>query len=190
MATLEGTGKKSHYTYLVHLVTILTTPNWPNKKFYQILNGRNLLNDQMEFLNEVWDTLKEISESKMKKIFDRQRDNNGQLDYGGCETYVRSTRYKLYNELFRVILAGFWIFCIAIHNRRSPYQLLKQAKSETTIPNDNFLIQKTTKDGWIACWIWPIWIQRIALCYNAVIKSHTHKICNIWYTKSYRWVLI
>ena len=61
----------------------------------------------MEFLNEVWDTLKEISESKMKKIFERQRNDKGQLDYGGCETYVRSTRYKLYNELFRVILAGF-----------------------------------------------------------------------------------
>ena len=41
----------------------------------------------MEFLNEVWDTLKEIAESKMKKIFDGQRDNKGQLDYGGSETF-------------------------------------------------------------------------------------------------------
>ena len=46
-------------------------PNWPNIKFYQILNGRNLLHERMEYLFELWDTLKEIADDKMKKIFDR-----------------------------------------------------------------------------------------------------------------------
>ena len=58
----------------------------PNKKFYQILNGRNLLHDQMEYLNEVWDTLKEIAAIKMKQIFDGHKDNKGRLNYGRFET--------------------------------------------------------------------------------------------------------
>ena len=41
----------------------------------------------MEFLNEVWDTLKEIAESKMNEIFAGHKDNKGQLDYGRFETF-------------------------------------------------------------------------------------------------------
>ena len=64
----------------------LTPPNLPNKKFYQILNGRNLLHEQMEYINEVWDTLKEIATDKMKQILDCHKDNKGRLDYGRFET--------------------------------------------------------------------------------------------------------
>ena len=70
-------------------VTIVKPPNWPSKKFYKILNGRNLLHEQMEFLNEVWDTLKEIAESKMNEIFAGHKDNKGQLDYGRFETFFQ-----------------------------------------------------------------------------------------------------
>ena len=40
----------------------------------------------MEYLNEVWDTLKEIAASKMKQIFDGHEDNKGRLNYGRFET--------------------------------------------------------------------------------------------------------
>ena len=40
----------------------------------------------MEYLNEVWDTLKEIAASKMQQIFDGHKDNKGQLDSGRFET--------------------------------------------------------------------------------------------------------
>jgi len=53
--------------------------SWQLLKFYQILNGRNLLHEQMEFLNEVWDTLKEIAENKMNKILNNHGDNKGTM---------------------------------------------------------------------------------------------------------------
>ena len=48
----------------------------------------------MEFLNEVWDTLKEIAESKMNEIFAGHKDNKGQLDYGRFETFFQ----KMFKE--------------------------------------------------------------------------------------------
>ena len=55
----------------------------------------------MKYLFELWDTLKEIADDKMKKIFDGlwDKDRKAKLNYG------RNNHCAILPEIFRVVLA-------------------------------------------------------------------------------------
>ena len=69
---------------------------------------------------------------------------------GATEVYQKNKSYELYdvtpdsryNKIFRCELADLGIFCGNLYNRRSSGELLRQKKSEATIPNDIYILLK------------------------------------------------